>query len=64
MEPNQHHERGADLSKVGLRGSLKPANFGWDVQNVSDSEKEGFKERQNILVNHCAWFQESDPNAF
>lgn len=61
---NEYHERGVDLSEVGLRGSLNPANFGWDVQYVPDSEKEGFRVRQNILVDHYAWFRKYNPRGF
>ena len=28
-----------DLSQIGLRGNQKPAEFDWDVQHVSESEK-------------------------
>ena len=28
METNEYHERGVDLSEVGLCGSFKPAYFG------------------------------------
>ena len=27
-----------------------PVDFGWDVQHVSESEKEGFRMRQQMLV--------------
>ena len=43
---------------------LKPADFGWDVQYVPDSEKEGFRVRQNVLVSHYAWFREAHPDRF
>ena len=29
-----YHVSGVDLSELGLRGSLKPADFGWDAQNL------------------------------
>ena len=64
VETNEYHERGADLSEVGLRGSLKPADFGWDVQHIPDGEKEGFRERQNMLVAHYIWFREAHPDRF
>ena len=58
------HESGVDLSEVGLRGSLKQANFGWNVQHIPDSEKEGFRVRQQISINHYAWFRKSHPSRF
>ena len=61
---NGYHKCGADLSKAGLWGRLKPVNFGWDVQHVPGSEKERFRERQHILVSHSAWFQKSHPDCF
>ena len=61
---NEYHERGADLSEVGLRGSLKPADFGWDVQHIPDGEKEGFRERQNVLVAHYVRFREAHRDRF
>ena len=48
METNEYYERDVDLSEIGLCGRLKPADFGWDEQDVPDSEKEGFTVRQNI----------------
>ena len=64
VQTEEYHERGADLSEVGLRGRLKPADFGWDVQYVPDSEKEGFRVRQNVLVSHYAWFRKAHPDRF
>ena len=29
-----------DLSEIGMRGNQTPVYFGWDVQHVSESEKE------------------------
>ena len=64
METNEYHEHGVDLSEVGLRGSLKPVYFGWEEQDVPDSEKEGFTVRQNILVKHYEWFCKNHPNGY
>ena len=64
IETNEYHERGADLSEVGLRGCLKPADFGWEENEVPDSEKEGFTVRQNILVQNFEWFCKQNPSRF
>ena len=59
-----NYESGADISEVVLRGSLNLADFGWDVQHVPYSKKEGFTMRQEIVINHYAWFHESRPSGF
>ena len=38
-----NYEQGADLSEVGLRGNMKPSDFGWDTTSVSQEEKIGIK---------------------
>ena len=63
-ETNEYYECDVDLSEIGLRGRLNPADFGREEQNVPDSEKEGFTVRQNILVNHFKWFRKHHPSGF
>ena len=63
-ETNEYYKRDVDLSEIGLRGWLKPADFGWEEQDVPDSEKEGFSIRQNILVNHFHWFRKQHPSGY
>ena len=63
-ETNEYYERDVDLSEIGLRGSLSPADFGWDEQEVPESEKEGFTVRQKILVDHFKWFRKHHPNGY
>ena len=48
VKTNEYFERDIDLSEVGLRGRLKPADFGWEEHDVPDSEKEGFTETINV----------------
>ena len=48
IKTNEYYERDIDLSEVGLRGRLKPADFGWEEHDVPDSEKEGFTETINV----------------
>ena len=62
VQAGDYHERDADLSEVGLRGSLRPQDFGWDVQHIPDAEKRG--EKQNVLVSHYAWFCKANPQRF
>ena len=57
VRTNEYHDRGTDLSEIGLRGNLKPSDFGWDIHEVPESEKEGFKQRQQMLVDHYTWFR-------
>ena len=59
---NEYHERGVDLSEVGLCGSLKPAYFGWEEQDLPNLEKEGFTIRRNILVKHYELFHKNYPS--
>lgn len=63
-ETNEYYEREVDLSEIGLRGNLNPADFGWEEQEVPDSKKEGFTVRQNILVNHFKWFRQHLPSGY
>ena len=49
---------------MGYFYTVTPVDFGWDVQHVSESEKEGFRMRQEILVNNYEWFRKSHPNGF
>ena len=53
-----------DLTEIGLRGTLKPSDFGWDEHHISESEKEGFRMRQEMLVQHNVWFKKAHPNGF
>jgi hypothetical protein len=53
-----------DISEIGLRGDQRPSDFGWDEHHVSEEEKEGFRMRQEILVNHFSWFRKAHPNGF
>ena len=55
---------GVDLTEIGFRGNTKPAYFDWDEHHVSESKKEGFRMRQEILVDHNAWFRKVHPNGF
>ena len=57
-ETNQYHESDIDLSEVGLRGSLKPEDFGWEER----LKKERFTIWQNILVNHFEWVYKHHPS--
>ena len=53
-----------DLTEIGLHDNLKPAGFEWDEHHVSESEKEGFRMRQDMLVEHNVWFKKAHHNGF
>ena len=36
IKTNEHYECDIDLSEIGLRGSLKPADFDWEEHDVPD----------------------------
>ena len=63
--PDEYYDNSCvDLTEIGLRGTLKPSDFGWDEHHISESEKEGFRMRQEMLVQHNVWFKKAHPNGF
>ena len=50
------HKPGKDFTFIGTQGYFDLHLMGWEDIEIPTSEVRGFEKRQNILVEHYAWY--------